>query len=401
MPRFADIRGQERAHDLLRRAAARDRLPHAYLFHGTRGVGKTSTAFALAQYLNCARPAPGDSCGTCPSCGKFSRLRHPDLHWIFPMAGSEGGKRLKGDSRSDHVRATLDERLAPGIHGLSYKASASIAIGRDEDSMVGSVGELRRQAGFAPVEARIKVFVITEAERMTAEAANSLLKVLEEPPPGNLLILTTHRPTGLLDTIVSRCQAVRFRDLLEEEIAALLVERLTEAAGAEGAPGRGRRKAAAAAPPQPRAAGLAAALARGSLTHAASLLEEDVVAGRDVALRHLELRPGDPGLYEGIEELVALRDRAAVARLLDFGVLWAQDLLRAATGSAVPLSNRDREAAVRAEAAGIAVAAIRRRVRALEEARRAMEGNVYLPLVLHRLALELAGDDHPMRLRPA
>ena len=250
------------------------------------------------------------------------------------------------------------------------------------------------------MEARVKVFVITEAERMTAEAANSLLKVLEEPPPDNLLILTTHRPTGLLDTIISRCQAVRFRDLSEAEIASILVERLTEASEAGAGAGRGRKKVAAPAPPDRQAAALAAALARGSLTHAASLLEEDVVAKRDNRAPPPGAPPRRPRALREDRRAGRARDRAAVGRLLDFGVLWAQDLLRAATGSGVPLANRDREAAVRAEAAGVAVADLRRRVARLEEARRAMEGNVYLLLVLHRLALELAGDDHPDEAPP-
>ncbi len=400
MPRFADIQGQERAHALLRRAAERGRLPHAYLFHGTRGVGKTTTAFALAQFLNCEAPTAEDSCGECPSCRKFMHLRHPDLHWIFPMAGSEGGKRLKGDARAEHVRAILDERLSPGIHGLTYPGSAVIAIGRDEDSVVGSVGELRRQAGYAPVEARVKVFVVSEADRMTTEAANSLLKILEEPPPDNLLVLTTDRPSGLLDTIVSRCQAVRFRDLAEDAVAALLVER-AEAAAEAAASAKGRKKPAVRVP-TPEAAALAAALARGSLTYAQNLLDsgDDVVEQRDQALAFLRLPAGDPRLHEEVKELSRAEtgakgrptvDRRAAGRLIEFGLLWQADLLRAATGSDVSPANRDRAAEIRAEAADLDVPTLRRRIQALEEARRAMEGNVFMPLVLYRLAHVMSG----------
>jgi DNA polymerase-3 subunit delta' len=379
MPRFADIRGQNRAHDLLRRAAARERLPHAYLFHGTRGVGKTSTAFALAQFVNCGSPSETDACGACPSCLKYNRLHHPDFHWIFPMAGSEGGVRLKGDARADHVKKTREERLTPGIHGLSYKGSASIAIGRDEDTVVGSVGELRREAGYAPVEARVKVFVITEAERMTQEASNSLLKVLEEPPPQNLLVLTTDRPSGLLDTIVSRCQSVRFRDLSEEEITALLLERVRILRDPR------KPKTSESDPPAPEAAALAAALAGGSLTRAADLVTEDIVKARDQAVGFLGLPPGDPRIHETVAELSAGKDRRLLARLIEFGLLWQGDLLRAATGAPVSLANRDREAQVRRQSAATGIVEIRRRTRALEEAKRALEGNGFLPLVLYAL----------------
>ena len=375
MPRFADIRGQDRVHDLLRRAASRGRLPHAYLFHGAEGVGKTSTAFALAQFLNCEAPEHGDSCGRCRSCRKISRLRHPDVHWIFPMAGS-----LKGDARADHIRTVMDRWLEPGIHGLSHPGAASSAIGRDTDSLAGSVGELRRQAGYAPMEARIQVFVISEAQRMTTEAANSLLKVLEEPPPDNLLILTAPRPDELLDTIVSRCQLVRFRDLGEEEIVSLLEERVR----------LGATRKSEGEPPDPRAARLAAALARGSVTHAAALLAEDVVALRDEAVEFLGLRPGDPRVYEKVAEIQQRKDRTVLLRLIDLGLLWLGDLLRAATGSGVSPANRDREDDLRRTAAGARVEEIRRKVRVLEEAKQALAGNVYLPLVLHGMVNGLA-----------
>lgn len=398
MPRFADIRGQARALEQIRLALARDRLPHAYLFHGTRGVGKTETAFALAQVLNCERPADGgDACGACRPCRNLARLHHPDLHWIFPMPGSEKGKPLKGDRRAGHVQETIETRLAPGIHGLSFPRAASIAIGRDDDSRVGSVGELRQQAGYAPMEARVKVFVVSEADRMTREAANSLLKVLEEPPPENLLVLTTSRPGDLPDTIVSRCQSVRFRDLSEEEIVDLIGERgLWQ-------PPRRRGKEWERAEVAPEAPALAAALSRGSLTRAVELLEEEnVVARRDQALEFLRLRSGDPDLAGAIRELEKSasaeggkaapgEDRRVVERVLDFGLLWLGDLLRAATGSDLPPANRDREAEVRALARGLRTADIHRMIAVLEEARAALRGNVYRPLVLYPVVLGLEG----------
>jgi DNA polymerase-3 subunit delta' len=389
MPCFSDIRGQERAHDLIRRAVQRDRLPHAYLFHGRKGVGKTTSAFALAQFLNCENRGAGDACGACRSCRRFHGLKHPDLHWIFPMPGSSQGQKLKGEQRARHLQETVAERLASGIHRLTYPGAASIAIGRDDDTRLGSVGELRRQAGFAPMEAETKVFVVTEAERMTREAANSLLKVLEEPPPHNLLVLTTERPGDLPDTIVSRCQAVRFDALAEERIVSLLMER--------GGPvdKKGNRT-----PPEEGAAVIAAALAGGSLTAAAGLIEEDVAAIRDEALRFLSQVPGDPGLHEAVATLDALMgsgspktgkgDRRVIELVVDIGILWLTDLLHAAAGSDLPPVNRDREAQIRKEAAQVTVDGIRRRLEVLEGARAALRGNVYRPLVLYPLVHGLA-----------
>jgi DNA polymerase-3 subunit delta' len=390
MPRFADIKGHARTHELLRLAVERDRLPHAYLFCGRKGVGKTETAFALGQYLNCEHPDAGDACGSCRSCRRFGRLQHPDLHWIFPMPGSTRGQRLKGAERAAHVQKTIRDRLASGIHRLSYPGAAFIAIGRDEETRVGSVGDLRRQAGLAPVEARIKVFVVTEAERMTREAANSLLKVLEEPPPDNLLILTTGRRGELPDTIVSRCHGVRFGDLGQELIVKLLMEK----GGVVDA--KGHRT-----PPSRDEAAIAASLAAGSLIQAAALLEEDVASVRDEALAFLTRAPGDPGLHEAMARLDEMlgdkstpkgsRDRRVIELVLSIGVLWLGDLLRAATGSGLSLANRDREKEIRRQARRLSVTEIRKRMEVLDEARAALRGNVYRPLVLYPLVHGWAG----------
>lgn len=380
MPRFQDIQGQTSAHQALRRAAERGRLPHAVLFTGRAGVGKTSTAFALAQFLNCDNPAGGDACGACGPCHKLAKLQHPDLHWLFPMPASDKGRKLSADKRAGLIQEVTLQRTQPGIHAMTHAGAASIAIGRDEDTRARSISELRRQAGMAAVEARTKVYIVSEAERMTAEAANSLLKVLEEPPPDNLLVLTTERAGDLLDTIVSRCQRVRFQDLDEDTLTSLLLER----GGSWTRKGEHR-------PPAPEAARLAAGLARGSLTRAQSMVEDgDVVAMRDHAVRFLGLRPGDPRLYDAVDAVARRKDRAEIGRILDFGLLWQADLLRVMTGSLPPV-NRDREDALRREAAALTPSDLEHRMRVLHETRAAMLGNVYLPLVLHRLLTGMAG----------
>lgn len=408
MPRFADIQGQDTAHDLVRRAVSRDRLPHAYLFEGTQGVGKTTTALALAQFLNCASPIGNDSCGECLSCRKIDRFQHPDIHWIFPMPGSEKGKRLRAAERIDHMEEVREKRLAPGlenqprrIHGLSYAGAASIAIGRDEDTRPGSIAEVRKEAGYAPMEGKTKVFIITEAERMKREAANSLLKVLEEPPPNNLLILTTHRPGDLLDTISSRCQTVRFRDLTEEEIVRLVTER---GGWHFEAPEGKRKREWVRRPPDGKDALLAAALSRGSVTRASTLAHKKLRVWRDTAIEFLSLQPGNPDLHRMIRELdkdiefepaekasAAENDRRVIELVLDLGLLWYGDLLRASTGSGVPLVNRDREREVRRAVSNLSVDEIRRRVTVLENARTELRGNVYRILVLYTLILKLNG----------
>ena len=175
--KFDEIVGQERALRLLERAQTTGRLPHAYLFVGPEGVGKETTARARFFRLVCREQA---ACGQCPGCRKFIKGIHPDVETLAPQ-----GKSIK----IEQVRALE--------------------------------GKLR----FVPLEAPRRLILIPEAEALTREAANALLKSLEEPPSYTLFVLLAGSPDALLPTIVSRCQIIRFRPLTTEEISRLLVER--------------------------------------------------------------------------------------------------------------------------------------------------------------------------------
>ena len=165
---FSNVLGQERAKRFLSQVMAREKIPHAYLFTGIPGIGKTTTAIALAMALNCRLPEEGEACGRCVSCRQMKNGNFPDFVTIGPI-----GQNI----RIDQVR------------------------------------DFQRILSFAPVSGRYRVSVIHHAETMTAEAANAFLKTLEEPPPGNILILNSTESFDLLPTIVSRCQRVPFQPL--------------------------------------------------------------------------------------------------------------------------------------------------------------------------------------------
>jgi DNA polymerase-3 subunit delta' len=178
---FSRIIGQEKAKRFLKQVMARDKMPHAYLFAGIAGVGKTSTAMALTMALNCDSPVEGDSCGNCPSCRKMISGNFPDF--------------ISVSRRPDKKNILIEQ-----------------------------IKDLNRELRFAPVSGRYRVCLIQQAEIMTVEAANSFLKTLEEPPPGNILILSTVDPRDLLPTIVSRCQSVSFSPLPFKDITDWLVK---------------------------------------------------------------------------------------------------------------------------------------------------------------------------------
>jgi DNA polymerase-3 subunit delta' len=165
---FAGILGQTKALTLLTRAVASGRLAHGYLFAGPDGVGKTTTALSLAAVLLCLAPVGIEPCGTCPGCRKFLSGNHPDLLRIQP----------------DGAAIKIDQ-----------------------------IRELKKALTFAPFESRLRVVLIEEVQTMRREAGNSLLKVLEEPPPDNLLVLIGSTAGAMLDTIISRCQVIPFAPL--------------------------------------------------------------------------------------------------------------------------------------------------------------------------------------------
>jgi DNA polymerase-3 subunit delta' len=161
------------------RALGEGRIGHGLMMAGPGGVGKHAFALALAQALNCERPLQGDSCGECLPCRKIAGGEHSDVLTITP-------------------------------DGASIK--------------IGQMREMSREAQFRPYEGRWKVIIIDEADRLREEAANSILKTLEEPPATTLIVLVTSKPYALLETIRSRCQMLRFAPLADHDIEAHLVK---------------------------------------------------------------------------------------------------------------------------------------------------------------------------------
>jgi DNA polymerase-3 subunit delta' len=189
---FRDVVNQDHAVLLLRTAHRQGRVGHAYLLVGPAGVGRRALALAFAQLVNCERP-DGDACGECGVCRRIAAGNHPDV------------------------------RVLDIANGRFIEAPAKDYKGKEIP--IDQVRALRRDAAFPPYEGRRKVYIIADAERMSPAAANSLLKVLEEPPARVTFVLTAESSVALLPTIVSRCQLVRCTHLSAEHIERALVER--------------------------------------------------------------------------------------------------------------------------------------------------------------------------------
>ncbi|MBN1829751.1 MAG: DNA polymerase III subunit delta' [Deltaproteobacteria bacterium] len=176
---FRNIHGQDRQIAVLTSAIERDRLAHAYLFHGMAGVGKRTAAETFAKALNCEKGGT-DSCDCCASCRKIDHGTHVDV--------------------------------------ITLRANGALI-------KIDQIRELRDRMSFRPLEAKRRVVIIDQAEAMNGPSQNAFLKTLEEPRPLNIMVLVTSRPHQLAATIVSRCQRVRFSPLRRKDMTAALLSR--------------------------------------------------------------------------------------------------------------------------------------------------------------------------------
>lgn len=203
---FSDIVGQKHIIDRLRFIAQNEKIPHALLFTGSEGVGKLAVALAWAQYINCLEPLAHDSCNTCSSCHKFSHLIHPDLHFVFPVY-----KGAKSSVVCDDFIQEWRDMLLISPYFLSSQWYEVVAEDKGQPTIYADEAlEIIRKISVKNYEAKYKVVIIYQPERMHISTANKLLKVLEEPPPSTVFILISSQPDLLLSTIVSRCQIVKF-----------------------------------------------------------------------------------------------------------------------------------------------------------------------------------------------
>ena len=222
---FKDIIGQESTKQQLRQAVREGRIPHAQLFAGIAGIGKLQLALAYAQYLNCPHRTEEDSCGTCPTCLQFQHLQHPDLHFVFPIVGSDEVCNSFLEPWRQILLTKHYFDLNDWHEALGVETKQSMIYEKES-------GEILRKLSLKAYGDGYKVMIIWQPEKMNATTANKLLKILEEPAEKTVFLLVSEHPEQLLSTIRSRVQTVQIPRLETETIASALQQRGIDAAKA-------------------------------------------------------------------------------------------------------------------------------------------------------------------------
>lgn len=219
--KFADIIGQTALKEYLVRSVESGRISHAQLFTGPAGAGTLPLAVAYAQYINCRNRKDDDSCGECPSCRQIEQLAHPDLHFVFPVnkQGKKSGEVVISTAR-EFVELWREMFAKSGGYFSPRQWFDALNLGKTLKGVISAKEseEIIRRLSFKSFESEYKTMIIWLPETMNEEAANRILKILEEPWDKTLFILVSERPDQLLKTILSRTQEVAVPRLTTEDL---------------------------------------------------------------------------------------------------------------------------------------------------------------------------------------
>lgn len=219
--RFEDIAGQRVTKAKLWSIFEARQIPHALLFSGPEGSGSFALSLAFAQLVFCVSPLKDDSCGKCDACKRVSKLQHPDLHFSFPFFNISGReKTLSNDYWSEWSKAILEN---PYLTIDLWRNE----ITNDNKQLLISVNEAQniiQKLSLKSFEGKFKIQIIWMAEYLTPSSANTLLKLLEEPPSGTIFMLIATSIEEILPTVLSRVQMIRIPAISDDDMRAALTQ---------------------------------------------------------------------------------------------------------------------------------------------------------------------------------
>lgn len=326
-----NLLGHEWAVDMLRQHAAHDEIRHAYLFCGPPGLGRRTLALRLAQALNCTKPlAPGVPCGLCRDCKQIEAMQHPDMN-VIQALDNDNLPKEGGTLKVDQIR------------------------------------EVQRSLSLKPYQSKYRVALFLRFQEANDNAANALLKTLEEAPAHAILLLTADTPEQLLPTIISRCEILRLRPLPIEAVVSDLIYRGVDEERARllahisgGRPGYARR-----------------------LVDDVTLLEK-----RDERLNDLQALLPAPRVEKFSYADKLSKDKDAMRQAITIWLSYWRDVMLRVAGAETPLINVDRNMEIEFLAGRLDLSTARRVVSDLENALEKMDRNVNSRLLAEVLLMD-------------
>jgi DNA polymerase III subunit delta' len=346
--------GQKKILNLLQHGLDSGRLAHAYIFTGPEHIGKMKLALELAMALNCTGKVP--PCHECPACKKIVAGNHADVQII---------------------RLTRDDDAA---HGAEADTPASSPAGTPSEATrisIDQVKEVQHSANLPPFEGKQRVYIIEGADQLSTEAANRLLKTLEEPPDHVTFILITVNVKLLLSTVISRCQRIEFPPMPIEEEAAALAERLHI---------------------DPERARLLAFLSRGCPGWAINAAADDVILERrnvnlDGVVSTIKAEADERFAYAARLAEGFSRNRKAVYDILDVWQDYWRDMMLAKTGCPQLIVNFDRKDEIIKMAEHFSLEGIKNAITRIRAAGTQLKQNVNPRLALEVLMLDIPNEE--------
>lgn len=211
---FRDVIGHSDVKQYLAGNVRRGKVPHATMLYGPEGVGKLPLAIAYARYLNCSNRDDFDSCGKCPSCHKFDKLAHPDLHFVFPVVKSKVSDDYLPQWR-EFLSKSAYFNLNQWLGYINAENAQGVIYSKESDEII-------RKLNLKVYEAPYKIMIIWLPEKMHVSCANKLLKMIEEPPGDTVFLLISEDRENVLQTIWSRCQPLHIHAIGNEEMVSVI-----------------------------------------------------------------------------------------------------------------------------------------------------------------------------------
>jgi len=220
---FKEIVGHKDLKKSLINAINHGRVSHAQLFLGAEGSGNLALALAYAQYISCQNKQEEDACGVCPSCIKYQKLIHPDLHFVFPVATNDVVK--KNPKSNDFLPFWRDFILKNAYPTFTSwqetinTGNKQLIINKDESI------DILKKLSLKTYESEYKIMIIWYPEKLNTTASNKLLKIIEEPPEKTIFLFVAHQTEQIINTITSRTQLIKIGGIKPEEITPILMEK--------------------------------------------------------------------------------------------------------------------------------------------------------------------------------